>query len=252
MPLNSDADYADHLEEQMPPLEAWGTEAVMARHSPRRFCAQDDDVVVWRIVSGADDMTVAFDPPLLGVGLAHYFATQGEWVETETTLDYHAHGYFNNPSDPAHPEAPFLAYQLMTGSGYNACTTMDKDGDPMMVLSTPTDQFLTGYVFATDTVVGHIWDEIIVVRPQGSQVALQCLGLLDDGLFSQVGGSSWEVGRFFIDDIFPESDSCTDGLHVLSASDPIGLSVVGVGWQKSYGYPGGTALSEINPHPVIQ
>jgi hypothetical protein len=252
IPLAGFADFADHLEEQTPPLATWGSETVLARFSPRRDCTADEDLAVWRVVAGADDMTVTFDPPLPDVGAAHSFAEQGEWLEVLAPGDYHAVGELDNPPDPAHPEAPFLAYQLMTGYEYATCTISTKDGDPMMMLAPPTGQFLRSYAFYTDTVVGYMWDEIIIVRPLGRTVELGCLGPLSNALFHQVGSSDWEVGRFFIDDPYPESDGCVEGANTIYANEPFGISVAGVGWCHSYGYLGGLGLAEINPLAQIQ
>ena len=59
------ADYCccDHLEEQLLPLEAWGMSTVLARVAPRTDCTADHDTALWRIIAGADNMTVTFDPP---------------------------------------------------------------------------------------------------------------------------------------------------------------------------------------------
>ena len=67
----------DHVEEQLLPLVAWGTDTVLARHEVRAGVTADVDEAVWRIVAGADGMTVSFDPPVEGLGGSYHFSSQG-------------------------------------------------------------------------------------------------------------------------------------------------------------------------------
>jgi hypothetical protein len=245
-------DYCDHIEEQMLPLEAWGTEAVLSRFSPRRDCSFDNDMPLWRIMAGKDNMTVYFDPALPDpVGSEYHFDEQGDWFEIFAPEDYFAYGLLDDPLDPEFPEASFMAYQLMAGAMNFPCTKSDKDGDPMMLLAPPAGQYLERYVFNTDNVFDYEFDEIIIVRPAGVPVVLECLGeALDDDLFTEVGSSDWEVGRFQIDG--PDStDDCFDGTNIITSEQPFGLSVVGFDWCQSYGYLGGIGVWAINPDPTI-
>ncbi len=240
----------DHVEEQILPLAAWGTSSVLARHSPRSECHEEEDPVVWRIISGADDMTIYFDPPApFPAGAEYYFAQQGQLLEFWGTVDYFAEGLLNNPADESEPEASFFAYQMMMCSSYANCG--NSEGDPMMLQSPPAGQFLDRYVFNTDAEFDFDYDHIIVVRQVGTEVELDCAGILGPEYFKSVGSSDWEVGRFFIDN--PEnSTGCIDGAHVLMATDPVGLSVVGTSNDNSYGYLGGVGVRWINPNPIIE
>ena len=112
-------------------------------------------------------------------------------------------------------------------------------------------QFLDRYVFNTDNVFDFDYDHIIVVRPTGVAVELDCMGVLPDTGFTAVGSSDWEVGRFFIDDP-GNTTGCADGAHVLNADDQVGLSVVGTADANSYGYLGGVGVRAINPVPVVE
>jgi hypothetical protein len=241
----------DHVEEQLLPLAAWGTETVLARHAPRQGCSsQPADPVVWRIISGVANMTVTFDPPAPApAGASYSFSQQGQLLQFIGAGDHFAVGTLNAPPDPQHPEAPFFAYQLMTGTTYGGCA--GSEGDPMMLLSPPAGQFLDRYVFNTDSVFDFAYDHIVVVRPAGVAVELDCMGQLPDSSFAQVGSSDWEVGRFFIDNP-GNTTGCLDGAHVLTAAGQVGLSVVGTSSANSYGYLGGVGVRSINPDPVIE
>jgi hypothetical protein len=245
---NGDYMSCDHMEEQVLPLAAWGTEAVLARHAPRGNCTEEVDTVVWRIIAGADDMTAYFDPPAPEpVGAQHHFDQQGALLEFISSGDHVVEGLLDNPEDPEEPEAPLFAYQSMTSNAYAIC----QQGDPMMLQAPPAGQYLDKYVFNTDAVNDFDYDYIIIVREAGTEVTLDCAGVLDEGIFDPVGESSWEVGRFFIDHA-QYSTGCEDGAHLLTATDPVGLSVVGTAPANSYGYLGGVGVRAINPDPVIE
>jgi hypothetical protein len=115
-----------------------------------------------------------------------------------------------------------------------------------MLLSPPAGQYLDRYVFNTPDTYNFIYDHIIVVRPAGACVAVDCLGLIPDSEFTPVGVSGWEAARIFIDDEDHPTD-CVDGAHLLTASAPVGLSVVGTDYADSYGYLGGIGVKPINP-----
>jgi hypothetical protein len=119
-------------------------------------------------------------------------------------------------------------------------------GDPMMLQSPPAGNYLDRYVFTTDNLFDFDYDHIIIVRPAGAYVALDCLGLIPDSEFTEVGSSDWEVARIYIDDPL-HTTGCEDGAHLLTASAPVGLSVVGTAWANSYGYMGGIGVKPINP-----
>ncbi|MDD5308419.1 MAG: IgGFc-binding protein [Deltaproteobacteria bacterium] len=246
---NKDYQACDHVEEQILPLAAWGTSAVLARHAPRTDCSAVRDMVVWRVIAGADNMHVTFDPPAPSPADAeHHFTQQGEVLEFLAPGDYYAEGVFESPEDPEKPGAPFLAYQMMMGASYANCyfNQYDREGDPMMLQAPPAGQFLDRYVFNTDNVFDFANDHIIIVRPSGAKVALDCKGVIPDSSFAPVGSSDWEVARIFIDN--PENTTgCTDGAHLLAATAPVGLSVVGTAAWISYGYLGGVGLKPINP-----
>jgi hypothetical protein len=236
----------DHVEEQLLPLKAWGVDAVLARYAPRAGLTADDDQPVWRIVAGADGMTVAFDPPVDGVGESYHFSTAGQVLEFMSPLDHYASAVLDDPPDPEEPGAPFFAYQVMTGRYWAGGSSAYQWGDPSMVLAPPAGQYLPRYVFTTDNVFDFAYDHIVVVRKAGYGVTLDCLGDLDEAAFAPVGGSEYEVGRFDIDD--PDGvDGCADGRHDIWSESSFGLTVVSEDTAMSVAYPGGIGLEWINP-----
>jgi hypothetical protein len=243
----SDEYYAcDHVEEQLLPLIAWGVETVLARYAPRDTLTETTDPALWRIVAGADGMTVYFDPPVDSVGASYHFDNMGQVLQFESPIDHYASAELDDPPDPEEPGAPFFAYQMMTGRFYVGGGSYQW-GDPMMLLSPPAGQYLDRYVFNTDNNFDFAFDRVIVVRPVGAQVDLDCLGVLPDSDFVPVGSSDFEVGRFALDYNGVDVGICTDGPHSIVSDEPFGLSVVGEDFANSYGYLGGVGVRAINP-----
>jgi hypothetical protein len=108
-----------------------------------------------------------------------------------------------------------------------------------MVVSTVA-QFRTKYVFLAPT----DYDEQLHRRdrPDGRQLEPRRAAGVDgpDGRRHRAATasfvSSWAAGNA--------------GAHVLTASDPVGLEVMGYGSYTSYTYPGGLDLKYISPPPA--
>ncbi len=250
VPANSNGS-GNHLEEQLLPLTAWGKDAVLARYAPRLNATLEQDPAIWRVVAGADNMTVTFDPPVDRVGPSYHFAARGEVLQFESPADHYAVGVLDTPIE-GNDEASFLAYQMMTGSSYiDNGSERNEWGDPMMLLVPPAGQYLNRYVFNTANHYDMRFDRVIIVRSPGAVVELDCLGVLADDAFEAVGASGFEVGRFDLDFDGVDVGSCVDGPHRLEADMPVGLSVVGEDFVSSYGYLGGVGVRAINPVPMV-
>jgi hypothetical protein len=236
----------DHVEEQLLPLTAWGVDTVLARYAPRDALTMETDEALWRIVAGADGMTVYFDPAVDSVGASYHFDSQGEVLEFLSPVDHYATAELDDPPDPEEPGAPFFAYQMMTGRFYVGGGSYQW-GDPMMLLSPPAGQYLDRYVFNTDSKFDFAFDRVIVVRQAGVPVDLDCLGVLPDEDFVAVGASDFEVGRFALDYNGVDVGGCEDGAHYIWSEEPFAVSVVGEDFANSYGYLGGVGVRSINP-----
>jgi hypothetical protein len=238
----------NHLEEQLLPYRAWGTDAVLARHAVRPMLEDDEDPVLWRVVAGADGMTVTFHPPLPSPwGGEHHFDARGEVLEFVSDVSHLAEGTLDETplledGGVGDDRAPFLAYQLMS-----AAVGADGQGDGMMLIAAPTDQYLDKYVFVTSTDADYDYDYLTIVKEPGTLVHLDCTGIIDESEFHPVGGSGWEVAWVYIDDPLVET-LCVDGPHVVRAKDGrIGVSVVGTAVAGAYGFLAGIGAKAVNP-----
>lgn len=204
----------DHLEEALFPLEAWGTETIVSKSQPPMGRAEPNVV---RIISGADNNTITFDPP---VGGGSVTLNRGQVAEFEVTESFRATG-----------TQAFLLGQFIVGQSYLASTPIDAEGDPSMSLGVPSEQFRTSYTFLAPTT--YPTNFVNVTAPSGATVTLD--GAPVSG-FAPVGGSGFSVAQV----------SIPSGPHTITSSVPFGIVVYGYGQFTSYMYPGGLDFEEIN------
>lgn len=233
----------DHIEEQMVPLATWGTKYVGARH-PRRGGIDFDENVYWRVIAGSDDTQISLDPPVWGNGTIELEKT-GDWAQFGTAEPF-----------VASSDAPFLLVEYM--SGVEALGIGDSplvpgagtSGDPAMAQMVPVDQWLTKLPFVTDT--SYRWDFVTITREAGTQVTLDCLGVVSDDHFSPISASGYEIGHVTLDEGGKGGEgNCKDGAQYLTATGPVGVVIGGVDYRSSYLAPGGLKLDDLwEPPPM--
>ena len=231
---------ADHLEEQMFPLNTLGTTYVGA-HLFRRGKEKD----AWRVLAAQNGTTFTLEPSL---GVVTPTLNQGEWFEFETASDF-----------VLKATAPVLVGHYMASS-YNTVTKISADcevdsdcknkhgftavcekytgdtgsycapiGDPSLLLNVATSQYLNDYVFLVPD--QYTSNYINVIAAKGTLVQLDGQFQVP-AWFETVPGSTWQVARLPIQ----------PGPHRLQADKPVGLFVYGYDDDVSYGYPGGAGL----------
>jgi hypothetical protein len=112
------------------------------------------------------------------------------------------------------------------------------DGDPSMSPMVATQQYLGSYLFLAPIDYNESFADI--VSAPGTTITL-------DGkvvtAYPQPINAAWQVSRV-------ELLGATGGAHLLSATSPVGVQVVGYGSYTSYQYPAGLDLTEISPPPL--
>lgn len=229
---------ADHLEEQMFPVKAWGTTYVAARLSPR---GKEKDA--WRIVAKENGTTVTLTP---NIGVNIPTLNQGQFYEFETTADF-----LITASKPV-MVAQYMASSYATMTKENPSCTTDAScknnhgviakcesagfskvcapiGDPSLILDVATTQYLKDYLFLVPD--KYKLNFLTVISTQGATVKLDGSTLFASG-FKSVAGSTWTVARLPVG----------PGKHQLTSDKPMGLFVYGYDDDVSYGYPGGAGL----------
>jgi len=111
-------------------------------------------------------------------------------------------------------------------------------GDPDQTMAVTTAQFRTKYVFLAPT--DYTNNYVVIVAPMGAMVTLD--GQAVTASPTPVGSSGYGVMRVKL-------STGKDGAHVLQASQPVGIQVMGYGSYTSYTYPGGLDLVRIAPPP---
>jgi hypothetical protein len=225
----ADVPACDHLEEQLPGLEYWGTEFVAAR-MPVRGTAPMAEEVAWQIYAGEDDTEVIISASSAVQGLPFESAL----LEQGQVVEFLAHGTQANPGDFfVQADKPIAVMQYMTGT---EIANSGGTGDPSMVYMAPTEQLLPLHV----VYVPNTWenDSLVITRKTASPVLLDDW-MLSDSEFEPVVGSGYEVTR----------QEISWGVHrVESENGEDGLSVIVVGWDQydSYAYVGGMRFAVTN------
>lgn len=202
----------NHLVEQMPPLTSWGKHFYVGQ-------LQFRSAYTYRVLANEPDTKVFVDNELITT------LQQGQFYEAST-----------NKNIQITAGKPILVAQY--SQGYN---NGDSIGDPMMIIVSPTLQFLKKYQFATP--MNGNWRHLVnVVVPTK---AIRTLRLddekVDSAKFEQLGISRYSIG--FLEVPF--------GSHRLEAKEPFGMYSYGFGFSKNafdaYGTMGGQSFADYEP-----
>jgi hypothetical protein len=223
--------YCDHLEQQLYPLDAWGTEYVLSKFQPR---GTEPDF--YRVLAGAEPLTLQTNPPLPDV---HDRALEpGELFEFSTTADF-----------VLRADAPFSIAQFMVGSAFpadgsnrtcegdadcaipraEACEGVSGIGDPAMLLAVPASALLDEYIVLTPA--DYAADYLNVWYPHPNALTMDGEAL-DLSAATPIGDSDWRLLRLPVE----------PGPHTLSSDARFGITAYGYDCDVSYAYPGGLTL----------
>lgn len=242
---------ADHLEQQLYPANTSGRNYVVG-HTPRRTEAVQAaggnvslmaEPEYFRILGLFDDTLIrtTLDPPddLIHLGRG----------QVETLMST---GHFALSSGKPVTVGQYAASQRNLGL---FCRYPDADipaGDPCFILVSPVEQWRAEYVFLTPG--EYAFDFIIITHRRDAQITLDggpvpahCrTDPLEDPAGEPFAVTQCQLSfpRVGAEGGILEGDQ-DDGVHVVSADQPIGLTVYGFDCRVSYGYPGGTDLMAI-------
>jgi len=221
---NTNVTACDHIEEQIFPLETWGTNYVASRNPER-----GGEAMRWRIVAAEDNTEIRFDPPVIIGDMTTLDA--GQMIEFDEFDDFHISA-----------DDPILVAGYMHGCTATNLWPDDCPGDPYMVLMVPVEQYQQDYVFLVDS--SYDQDFAKLVRPSGAAVTVECLGVVPEQRWTPIGDSGWDWVTI---DMNPGEAMCAAGTNQASAAQGFGVIVSGQSYAASYAYPGGLALEQINP-----
>ena len=215
------ADFCDHIEQQLFPLDTWGTQYV-ADAFAARSAAQTD---VWRIVAGANDLTIQTDPPQAGASGVNL--NKGQFIEFES-----AESFFIVAT------GPISVGHYLKSSNYAGfepdpeCTQGEGNtgiGDPAFSLAVGTVQYRKDYTVLTPA--NYRLNYINLMYPSGTLISIDGIPL--ELPPNPLGLTTWNVHTVEV----------IEGVHKIEATEPIGATAYGYDCDVSYAYPGGLNLS---------
>jgi hypothetical protein len=227
MNIPTGVDACDTAHQQLLPVQAQGSEFIVARYPSRG----GDDTAPVTLVGMVDGTTLSYEPmppgapSTLGKGQVATFQTSAPFVVRSQGSDH-----------------PFHVAVHMTGGATNG----DGLGDPEYVNVVTPAQYLEKYLFVTDPTYDHT--SLVFTRRRDTagqfhDVTLDCLGTLSG--WEKVTDDA-EVLRLAMVDGGVGVGGCQNGVHTASSAQPFGLTVWGYDYYASYAYPAGMRVAPIN------
>ncbi|MBL7989691.1 MAG: IgGFc-binding protein [Chlorobi bacterium] len=214
--------YRDHLVEQMPPLEAWGTEAIVTPHYP--ITPSSFEQAVGRVLAAFDNTNWTLDgqpqPPLMA----------GRSVEFKLTK-----------AMPLIADGPVLVAQYEHSVNVGGPGQQSGLGDPFMMLIPPPQQFDSVYSFQCVDHPEFLRHFVNVVIDTNATASVRIDGNPVVEPFVPVPGTRFSFAQIEL----------SAGAHFARADSTFGLYSYGYGPANSYGYSGGmlfkTLVTDFQP-----
>jgi hypothetical protein len=222
--------YCDHIEQQLIPINTWGSEYVADAFRTRDSAGAQKDT--WRIIGGAANVMVVLDPP---VGGGTYNLVKGQWVELQTGSSFHIKA-----------TGPILVGHYMQGSNYSGFEAVcgfgaTGIGDPALTIVAPVKQFLKEYIVLTPPSYQQDFINITFKVGTEGQITIDGNPMVQFTAppYSPVpaGSSGYAVAQIPV----------ADGVHTIKTSgeDGFGVTAYGYDCDVSYAYPGGLKLESL-------
>lgn len=198
---------AEHLEEQMFPVDSWRKDVLAVKTRPR-----GGEPDVWRVLSGVDGNKITTIPPING--LNGQTLGKGKWVEVITPQSFEISG-----------TGPILVVQYTVSNNQ----TDDWTGDPSLIQAVPTAQFRDNYTIMVPK--KYKANYVTVIRPAGAQIELDAV-IVPDSEFKPFGSGAYQYAYLTVG----------EGVHYLKSEEKFGVSQYGWSSVVSYGCPAGLDL----------
>ena len=202
----------NHLVEQMPPIPSWGKHFYLGMLKPRSN-------YTFRVLANENDTRVFLDAKLI--------KTLNAGEHWDSTISRNIQITANKP---------ILVAQYSQGFKNG-----DSIGDPMMILVSPTQQFLNEYRFATP-INGSWRHNINIVVPNNGISTMRLDGRpISKSLFEPLGISRYSIATITV----------PYGAHYIKGDLPFGMYSYGFGYGNdsydAYGTMGGQSFIEYEP-----
>ncbi|HVV86704.1 MAG TPA: IgGFc-binding protein [Kofleriaceae bacterium] len=211
VPYHSQA--CDHLEEQLPPVETWGSDYVGAPLGDGGINGKN----LIRVIAAFDDTAVQVSTQ--AGPFASRVLAAGEFLELEVSEA------FRVESTRAVSVAQYMVGQEESGA---------QRGDPSLTMLIPAEQWRSDYDFIMPTSYNagtNGQNHLMIIRPPGLAIAVD--GAPVAASFQAIGAR--EIGVALLD----------GGTHHIEAAAPFGVIAYGLGSYTSYATPAGLDLEPI-------
>jgi len=245
--------FADMTQQQITPFSQWGTSYALVPYRPRIASPSGvtPEIVPWSFIGAVDGTVLTYDPAKPPGAPETLSAGEIVTFQTDALVTVKS-------QDSKHP---FHVSLYMTGgaNGGGAPSGGFTFGDPDFVGVVPTDQYLDRYIFFADytfpdtsltlvrrkTAKGF---EPVTLGCAGEITGWQPLGTTGEYEFAWVLLTSGSVPQKVGD------GTCGYGRHEASSAGPFSVTVWGIAYHASYGYPGGMGSRPVNdaPDPLIR
>ncbi len=228
VPFNNGTCCADHLEHQMMPLSAWGNGYVVAP-PPSVLGAAQAAPALYRLTGAFDHTELEWPAGAPEGAPSKVHASQTVVFQTDRPFVVRS----------VDPEQSFALTQFLL-SAQAADPTDSGLGDPAMTVIPAAAQMQRNYTFLVPE--GYQDNYVTIIAPGTAAVTLDG----DDVELRVAAGALGGVGYVYGNVLL------APGTHEVSASEPVGITVVGYDQWVSYAYTGGSgilAISDLPPTP---
>jgi hypothetical protein len=217
---------ADHLEQQMLPLVAWG-DGYAAAPPPAPAGTGGDNPAAYRITGSFDGTPLQYSPAAPAGAPATINAAQTVRFQTDQAFTVTS----------GDPDKPFAITQFLLSN--QVISPFGQAGDPAMISLPAVEQFQTNYIFLVPD--GYVANFVTVIRVAGTEVSRDGVSVANANWrpVGNLGGVAYEFVQL----------SVPTGSHSIESDEPCGIISVGYDTDVSYGYPGGSGLKIISEPP---
>jgi hypothetical protein len=223
----------DMLIEQLPPLESWSNEALVAPFVQPSIIQNTETNDLVRIMAGFDNTEIYID------GNLKTTLKRGEFLEVELTQAFKV-----------------TATSSILVCAYKRTSQTDQSnslGDPLMQIVPSIDQYGNNYRFIAIQAYQHdpnssgfipVYSEhfITIIAPSTSYMQVNLDGnIINPASFKQITGTNY----------YYAFKKVSEGIHEIASPDNFGLFVCGYGYANSYGYFSGVIVKRDDFEPPV-
>lgn len=220
----------EHLEEQVFPTSSWGTHFNITRSPVRSSHATWREPDIYRVMADKPGTLITTN---LAAPNDSFTLGTNEWREFTTDRPF-----------VMEATQAISIQQILVSQGWVVNWKDGHGGDPSMLLFPPIEQYRDDYIFLVPSTFTANY--VVIAMAEGTDVQLDGMDIDADEFmrtctYEDIGTLS---GALHIAVTCPVSGD--PGTHRVESSSPVGIMVYGYHSVGSYGYAGGSNLTQIN------